>query len=423
MRLKNINGSYSPSFFNIVLETNEDISLAVQKYTPTFVHEFIHYIQDLLLPYSLRLNFTRLSWFLRIRESADENGCIKLPFNDWDNNERVLLKQLDYTMGKGSMETGFVDEVRGINLIEQKASDLIEIQGRKFTLYMYNILINDRSITYNLGARDILEYIAYKIEVKHYQTPNMPDLPYKSIDLLFEHYGLSYVSDDIRLCIVEFCLYNDNPIHYLFTNFLNNEEFKRNIKALTYDSIYKILLAHEFETKDGIKETLSGKFNRRLEQFVDILSEQYIKFDGIRQWILHANNFVKSELNERFIFSDMHRMNQDKFEAFINTVITKIGIPLVMNNREECISIQPEEEYEEIDASQFIHFYILQEFLNSVLYTSNMALCPVNDFCIANGGEYDERCSLNPRAKIINQEYCHYIGFLRAYGLSNVEIN
>lgn len=418
MRLKNINGSYSPSFFNIVLETNEDISLAVQKYTPTFVHEFIHYLQDLLLPYSLRLNFTRLSWFLRIRESADKNGYIKLPFNEWNHNERVLIKQLKYTIGKGSVDTGFVNDVRRINLIEQDASDLIEIQDRKFKLYKYNILINDTSITYNLGARDILEYIAYKIEAKYYQTSNMPDLPYKSIDLLFKHYGLSYVSDDVRLCIAEFCLYNDNPIHILFTNFLENEEFKKEINGLTYDRIYEILLTYEFKTKDGIKETLSSKFDRRLNQFVDILSEQYIGFGGIRHWILQVNNFVKSELDERFIFSDLYRMNQDSFEDFINAVITKIGLPLVMNNRKEYVSLQPEG----IDTSQFVQFYILQEFLNSVLYTSNKTLCPVTDFCVANRGKHNDRCSLNPQTKIINQEYCHYIDFLKLYGLSSLEI-
>lgn len=423
MRLKNINGSYSPSFFNIILETNEDISLAIQKYTPTFVHEFIHYLQDLLLPYSLRLNFTNLSWFLRIRESADESGCIKLPFNEWNDNEKVLIEQYNYTMGNGSTETGFINKVKEINFIEQEASNIIELQGRRFTLYTYNILINDRSITYNLGARDILEYLAYKIEVRYYQTSNKPELPYKSIDLLFDYYGLSDVSDDIRLCVAEFCLYNDNPIHTLFNLFLENKEFKQNIKVLTYDMIYKELLAYEFETKDGTKETLTNKFDRRLEQFVNILSKQYKQFDGIRHWILQVNNFVKSELSEKFIFSDMYRMEQDKFENFINTVITKIGIPLVMNNRKKCISLQSEEQPEKIDASQFIQFYILQEFLNSIMYQYNNTLCPVNEFCVANGGKYDERCSLNPRTKITNEGYCQYINFLRLNGLSNVEFN
>ena len=228
MRLKNINGSYSPSFFNIFLETNEDISLAVQKNTQTFVHEFTHYLQDIVLPYNLRLNFTRLAMFVRIRESAKEHGFIDLPFNDWHDNERVLQEQLNYTMGNGALETGtgFVDIVSQIDSIQQYASDLVETEGRRFTLYTYSMPINDGEITYNLGARDLLEYIAYKIEEKQYQTSNVPDLPYKSIDLLFEYYGLSHVSDDIRLCIAEFCLYNDNPIHYFVYQFLGKSIFQ-----------------------------------------------------------------------------------------------------------------------------------------------------------------------------------------------------
>ena len=109
--------------------------------------------------------------------------------------------------------------------------------------------INDMPICYNLGARDLLEYIAYKIEAKHFPSKEKyPQLPYNSVDLLFSHYGLSYVPEDIRLCIAEVCLYNDNPIRFLFQQFLENEEFKQIVANLSYNRIYKSLLALEFVT-------------------------------------------------------------------------------------------------------------------------------------------------------------------------------
>lgn len=83
MRLNEIDGHYNPSFFNMVLETNEDISGAINKYTATFVHEFIHYIQDIILPYNIRMNLSKLRWFSNMRQSALSNGYIMRPFNDW----------------------------------------------------------------------------------------------------------------------------------------------------------------------------------------------------------------------------------------------------------------------------------------------------------------------------------------------------
>lgn len=130
----------------------------------------------------------------------------------------------------------------------------------------------------------------------------------------FEHYDLSHVSDDIRLCIAEVCLYNDNPIHFLFVNFLENEEFKQSIASLNYNQIYKQLLSIEFESTDGVKETINHKTNRRLKQFENDLSSHYANFTGIKNWIEKVNDFAETELSDRFIFSDMYKMDTNEFK-------------------------------------------------------------------------------------------------------------
>lgn len=100
MRLNEIDGHYNPSFFNMVLETNEDISGAINKYTATFVHEFIHYIQDIILPYNIRMNLSKLRWFSNMRQSALSNGYIIRPFNDWYSDSKTTLLQYNMTMGE-----------------------------------------------------------------------------------------------------------------------------------------------------------------------------------------------------------------------------------------------------------------------------------------------------------------------------------
>ena len=75
---------------------------------------------------------------------------------------------------------------------------------------------NANSEEYILGARDFLEYIAYKVELKFYPNrTTAPQLPYESIDIIFDKHGLSSVSEEKRICVAEFCLYNDAPMHML----------------------------------------------------------------------------------------------------------------------------------------------------------------------------------------------------------------
>ncbi len=409
----------------MVLETNEDISGAINKYTATFAHEFIHYIQDIILPYNIRMNLSRLRWFVNIQRSALKNGCIICPFDDWDSDSQITLLQHYMTIGINPNGLGFIDEVREMGDAipdSQKASGYdasYSMRYREFNVYTYSMNVNN-GIKYNLGARDLLEYIAHKIEAKHFiSKEKLSQLPYESVDLLFAHYGLSHVSEDIRLCIAEVCLYNDNPIRFLFSNFLENKDFRQRIAKLRYDQVYNILLSLEFESTDGVKETIKHKTNRRLKQFADELSLHYVNFIGIRNWIEKVNIFAEMELTDRFIFSDMYKMDTSKFEETISWIISSIGLPLVMNNKEECISLQSNQD----NVDEFIQFYILQRFFGFVSSGPEKAsTCPIYDFCKANGDIYNEQCNRNLQFEQMKNEKCPYFRFLKSYGLTNIEV-
>lgn len=292
--------------------------------------------------------------------------------------------------------------------------------NRNFKVYKYRMRVNDMSDFYSLGARDLLEYIAYKIEKKHFPAEaNLPQLPYASLDLLFDYYGLSEVPEEIRLCIAEACLYNDNPIRFLFLNFLENTKFKQCTSTLTYEKVYKRLLNIEFQATDGIKETISHKTSRRLTQFEKDLTIHYANFTDIRKWIARVNAFVEQKMVNRFIFSDMFHMSNLDFSATMSDIIAEIGLPLLMNNRQECVSLQTQE----TDVNEFVQFYIFQNFLHDVMYDSNHVQCPVYDFCKANNSpfkdEYEECSSLfmPPSGRA-----CFYSVFLESYGLRDIEI-
>ena len=425
MELNYIEGCYELSFFNIRLNTNEELSKnVIEKNKSTFIHEFIHYLQDLILPYNIRYNLSNVRYFFNILESAHKCGNIIRPFNDWSEESRTLIMQFERSIGGVTEYDRFIDTVSKIG---DATSNYVTFTGfdsnlkmyRQHRVYKYFLPVykegNTNPIEYNLGARDILEYIAYKIELKNFPNrPSAPQLPYESIDLIFDKYGLSHISDDIRLCVAEHCLYNDTPIHLLF-NLLSNDEFKQFITNSNYKEIYNYLLFSITVTRDGHSEPLIAKTQRRLMQFANELLAQYSCFDEIGNWILKIKDFVKKELFGHFIFSDMYKMQNNKFNEFINYVINQIGVPLVINSKEKYISIQSSE----IEVSQFVQFYILQNFINFV--KSKSALCPIYNFCKANGGICNENCTLNPHMRISGNEDCYYAKFLKSYELYNIK--
>lgn len=430
MKLNYINGCYTPSFFNMILDTNESVESALLKYPETFAHEFIHYLQDLILPYNIRLNLSRLREFMSIRRAAEDHECIAIPFQEWDHDSELLILQRYLTIGSNRQEMQFVGWVQNMSDIQRcyktgsGYDETYAMRNRNFNIYTYSARINGGSIPYFFGARDLLEYIAHKIEAKHYPSGvRLPQLPYDSVDLLFNCYGLSSVPVDIRMCIAEFCLYNDNPVHLLFAQFLMNEGFRKRVGNLQYEKLYQSLLTAGFATTDGVREAVTHKTHRRLKQFEAELGMNYAGFTGIRNWIALVNDFAEKELADRFVFADMYRMDKKQFEEFLLSVIIRIGLPLVMNHEKKCVSLQGQQ----VDAAEFIQFYVLQEYLNFVSGSgvdmedgSIPQACPVYGLCKSNWSDYSEGCDRSPRLKRADGRACPYARFLRMYGLENV---
>ena len=158
-------GLYNISFFNMKIDTSEELTNEViKKEESTFIHEFIHYLQDLILPYNIRVNLSNVRWLFNILEEAYKKGTIKRPFEDWNNESSILWTQFNNTFGHGN----FIDKVAYINNI---TSDYDNIEGydsnlnvvRRHRVYKYTLdVVEDAELqhseTYYLGARDLLEY-------------------------------------------------------------------------------------------------------------------------------------------------------------------------------------------------------------------------------------------------------------------------
>ena len=112
MKLNYIEGSYNISFFNIDLNTEEELTQdVIDKNKSTFNHEFIHYLQDLILPYNIRLILSKVRWFSNILEFAHKHNYIIRPFDDWNDESKNLIIQFLGSIGNGK----FIDDVSSLD--------------------------------------------------------------------------------------------------------------------------------------------------------------------------------------------------------------------------------------------------------------------------------------------------------------------
>ncbi len=426
MPLRNIDGQYIPSFFSIILETNDKINVAIEANPATFAHEFVHYLQDLILPYNIRLNLSKIRWFYDISEIACRKGYLKRPFEEWNRDSQLLKLQYQYTIGDGK----FIDQVADIGepLISSEEfcafDESFTRKQRKSTIYKYSIPIDNMSENYNIGARDLLEYIAHKIERKHFPANSaVSQFPYESVDILFEKYGLSRLPVATRLCIAEYCLYNDNPIRFMFQQFLKNDSMRAFFSSDDLDpkEIYQLLLLSGFQTTDGIAESLLHKTNRRLEQFKTDLQTGYGRFPQIVEWVSEVSKFAKDRLSNRFIFTDLFHMSTPELHNFMKETISTVGIPLVMNKKGEYISFPNTQSQEERTTQEFIQFYILENFL-LFIEDRKANSCPIRKFCHCN---YTVDCNggylFDREKRIKKNDACPFWNFLNAYKLSDIQ--
>ena len=244
-----------------------------------------------------------------------------------------------------------------------------------------------------------------------------PQYPYKTVDLLFEYLNLSSVPNEVRICIIEYCLYNDNPVERFFV--IMKEHFSVNSEILySYSKTKDFLIDLAWQGRGmPIKEDIFMKTERRLKQLLDelLIKHNVVQFESVSRWINHVIEYTKKNLANKFIFSELYLKDNNDFHAEINKLVETIGIPLVLNNKEEYISLVPNDYNKE----QFINFYVANGFLNYSITKNSM--CPMFHFCQNNHKEnMDDDCTKCPTNKTREDNLCFLGVFLTTYSLNSI---
>lgn len=411
MFLKSVEGVYEPSFFIIRLLTKQAIEEVAEMNSSTFIHEYIHFLQDLFLPYCIRENLAHLATFFAHMDRAKSQGEIRLPnAAPLDGTEQISL-QSSVTWGSNK----FVCSVsRIVNISQNK----FPVEKHDFDLYQYDFSLDDGT-SYQFGARDLLEYIAGKIESKHFPNEQkLSDLPYYSVDILIRYYEVSFLSDFKRIALAEYCLQNDNPAHLLMV-------FLKGMQAGTMDAHTKgsdeafaqwLKRAH-WQARGVPFETISAKIVRRSNELRDALQGRFplAAFPAIYLWLDQVINYARKNLAGRSFFAELWEASTPDFFEMINRILADIGVPLIVNNTGELGTSLGGEE----GKHQFIQLLLAYEFLD-YLDRDDMQ-CPLTGVCERDRPDLiNVDCMDAPFRRAAKDNLCPFGAFAKAHGLDQV---
>jgi hypothetical protein len=203
-------------------------------------------------------------------------------------------------------------------------------------------------------------------------------------------------------------------------NFLVNQQLINDNKEefLSYEKCKEFLLGIGWTARGDFKESIFSKTKRRLENFREWLGNQYrhSQFEDIKKWVENVSRYVEDNLANRLIFSELYTLNTEEFINRIEGLIEDIGIPMLFNNKEECVSMLSKN----YDAKQFFHFYVLLKFMEYI--NSKNCFCPIALYCHNNNSDIFERhiCLENPLASVDRDDICPFADFLNSYGFDKV---
>lgn len=292
-------GYYVPRFLHMHLHTKVPINdlniLATderhRKLFSTFLHEYIHFLQDISTPFGILRSFLFVDSLKDIIHPVrnGKEGTFEVPvrFNDAFNTLSNLRLQQLYAGDDQAQADHII--YRGYTLEHAPAKDR---EGKQYQVAQYRIHYLDTSDrqekSFLFGTRCIKEYMAHAIQSKYYPEVQHPDIPYLIAELIC-HAEYPIITKDpmlvVALCDVS--LHTTNPAQLFFRTL-------ERMKELGFDPIsYKQVYDFAFDDVRFEGNERSFHPNGFYDHVVELILEQYddaLKspiFEANRNWLRH----------------------------------------------------------------------------------------------------------------------------------------
>jgi hypothetical protein len=416
-------GLYYPSYFYIHINTEKDITGLnnLENQLDTFIHEYIHFLQDITTTYGL----TKISLFSRTQYAINESirksntGTYTLPIEYLEENEDINDIDEMFSWTEGDSESSF-DDVSIVNLIElfDTETDVL--------LPVIHFIRNSIKQSFLFGSKAILESMANILESLIFNKPiNTTLFPYNAVYLLASHIYQPICKDPANLVFIcDVALNTHNPGKF-FLDLINRMKTE-NFVPLNYKQIYKYCEEYKFSntqqspinTFDLYKLSNLNARNDFNNYFgIDLFKPLQLWFDALLDDALtlrkHNWSFWVDILDKDSEISVIQR--------FVEKLINVYYYPLISNNRNQLQFYHPA--LNETNSELFIH--IIGMFHLRVLIYNPGKSCGLKDYCLEtymNKGINFDNCSFPWNFFNSKPEWlCPVATMMKCWGISEIK--
>lgn len=411
-------GLYLPSFFCMELNIPFDFEKLENNNSnqvSTFIHEYIHYIQDVTTTYGY-INFCHYMNLIQLglhKVATSKEDLIKVPIS-YEGTENAEERDLQMSIFGGDSEyltNCFIDSIQCereelYELFDNNENE--EICKNIELTYHSN---NKYNQIYKFGSMCIMESMAYLIESHIFSEQiRCNEFPYNTCEAVCNYMYPGFGNNKrniVALCDVSLMTTQPGNTFCLLLWYMN----KNKILPKDDDEIYELAL--ECLKPNYIK----GEFNLEINKIIEKIDYLYPKNDEITKKINeHFSNIIHEAENVRKndygFFSRIMNMDSNKaIEYIFKDYIKKFALP-VIRDREDNVYMYSNKD---LDLTLILASRALYEiFFN----TKCEFKCYMYGICKKFEFQCNNNCISSPWNMVNNDAVCPFAYFWYRFSLS-----
>lgn len=387
-------GLYKNSYFHIFIDGSFDKNLRFmsQESFGFFVHEYIHYLQNITTLFGLEYSTFRYSFMFKVKSQIINSQSIILPLKVYQNlKEHEKAIEIQYALGDNDDYVWIDEESLSYRFLEIQQENLV---GGKICKISFKILGEEKERNLNFGAWHIKEGMAYMYQRFFDPNVNSGAIPYKLVELIAKKYYPSIYKDMKKLiCICYASLFDKYPA----TAFFKLMDFAEKYQKYSGLNIVEYVNNEKWIGDDGEEYTNNTYIDKAISNFKEGLSKNLVsKLDAIEE-ILKRVSFSKEHFP---LLTAMYDENFPSRSVFFD-LVSYYGYTYIQASNGFFFpsTVKGQEEFDEMGienncSSNDVLELIAQSAIETTLISKNKS-CPLQYLCLEED-LVNEHCSNSP---------------------------
>jgi hypothetical protein len=360
-----IRGFYKPHFFSLFIngDFNSDFTILSKQNLGTFVHEYIHYLQNITTVFGLRNSIFYFHYLYEVKKYVAENDNLILPLKDIKLTDNIIVGKSVFDRYKGTTNS-FSPEYDDIKVyLEDNTNNGTEYKIVNIELKLKGLIVG----TFVIGNLCVKEGMARLYQLFYDEEVEHPTFPYKTIEILCEILNPEILEDKrklIALCIL--ALNSQNSALTLYELLIE----VRTSPELNGIELYKKYISERWIVQGGKKISIPIFLLQSINEFKQVLSGSiYAELDHFEKMFENIISSVKQNISPilEVLYEDVN--NVDKLVSIVDFY----GIPHIrtidgneyypLGSKKDCEDESPALEFIDL-LGQHIVFERILEFRN-----------------------------------------------------------